>query len=116
MSKLKHFLAVLFALSTVLLASQRASASHFRYGNITYTVPDPSSPRTVRFQVSVAWRSDYLPVEATTLAFGDSTSNPATVGSIIGSGVDATGNQYTFYSYVATHTYPSASIYTAQFT
>lgn len=116
MSKLKHFLAVLFALSTVLLASTSAHATHFRYGNITYTVPDPSLPRTVRFQVNVAWRSSYLPVDGTTLAFGDSTTNPSTVGSAIGSGVDATGNQYTFYSYVVTHTYPAANIYTASFT
>jgi MYXO-CTERM domain-containing protein len=70
----------------------------------------------VRFQVSVAWRSDYLPVDTTSLIFGDGTTNPGTVGSIIGSGVDATGNQYTFYSYVVTHTYPAASIYTASFT
>nr|AYM52589.1 cell surface protein [Aetherobacter sp.] len=116
MSKLKHFLAVLFALSTVLLASQRAYATHFRYGNITYTIPDPSSPRTVRFTVTVSWNSAYQPVDSTTLSFGDNTTNPATVGSFIASGVDATGNQYSTYSYVTTHTYPASSTYTASFT
>nr|AYM52543.1 cell surface protein [Aetherobacter fasciculatus] len=116
MSKLKHFLAVLFALSTVLLASQRAYATHFRYGNITYTIPDPSSPRTVRFTVTVSWNSAYQPVDSTSLSFGDNTTNPATVGSFIASGVDATGNQYSTYSYVTTHTYPASSVYTASFT
>nr|AYM52573.1 cell surface protein [Aetherobacter rufus] len=116
MSKLKHFLAVLFALSTILLASQRAYATHFRYGNITYAIPDPSSPTTVRFTVTVSWNSAYQPVDTTTLSFGDGTTNPATKGSVIGSGVDATGNSYTTYSYITTHTYPASSIYTASFT
>jgi len=116
MSKLKHFLAVLFALSTVLLASQRAYATHFRYGNISYTIPDPSAPNTVRFEVNVAWNTAYQPVDSTTLSFGDATSNPSTVGSLIGSGVDATGNSHTFYRYVVSHTYPSAGQYTASFT
>ena len=113
MSKLKHFLAVLFALSTVLLASQRADASHFRYGNISYTIPDPSAPRTVRFNVTSAWRADFI--GSTTLDFGDSTSNPDTIGATFASGVDATGLQYVFTGYVVTHTYPAVGQYTAQF-
>ena len=116
MSKLKHFLAVLFALSTVLLASQRANATHFRYGNISYTIPDASAPNTVRFEVNVAWNSAYQPVDSTSLAFGDGTSNVSTVGSLIGSGVDATGNSHNFYRYVVSHTYPAAGLYTASFT
>ena len=113
MSKLKHFLAVLFALSTVLLASQRAEASHFRYGNISYTIPDPSAPRTVRFQVTTAWRSDFI--GTTTLDFGDGVFNPDTLGQTFASGVDATGLQYVFTQYVVTHTYPSLGQYTAEF-
>ena len=113
MSKLKHFLAVLFALSTVLFASQRAEASHFRYGNISYTIPDPSAPRTVRFQVTTAWRSDFI--GTTTLDFGDNISNPDTLGQTFASGVDATGLQYVFTQYVVTHTYAANGQYTAQF-
>ena len=115
MSKLKHFLAVLIALSTVLLASRRAEATHFRYGNISYTIPDPSAPTTVRFTVNVAW-GPYPFVDTTVLDFGDGgPSNPATPGSPVASGVDATGNQYTFYSYVVSHTYPAIGQYTASF-
>jgi MYXO-CTERM domain-containing protein len=116
MSKLKRFLAVLFALSTVLLASQRAHATHFRYGNISYTIPDPSAPNTVRFEVNVAWNTAYQPVDSTSLAFGDGTTNPSTVGSLIGSGVDATGHSHNFYRYVVSHTYPASGQYTASFT
>jgi MYXO-CTERM domain-containing protein len=113
MSKLKHFLAVLFALGTVLLASQRAEASHFRYGNISYTIPDASAPKTVRFQVTTAWRADFI--GTTTLDFGDGTSNPDTLGQTFATGVDATGLQYAFTQYVVTHTYPALGQYTAQF-
>ncbi len=114
MSKLKHFFAVLFALSTVLLASQRAHATHFRYGNISYTIPDPATPNIVRFQVTTAWRSTF--VGSTTLNFGDGTTTPDTVGQNFATGVDATGLQYVFQQYVVTHTYPAVGQYTAFFT
>jgi hypothetical protein len=113
MSKVKHLVALLVALCVVLL-SQRAHATHFRYGNITYSIPDPSHPLTVRFEVTTAWRAAFVGTSA--LNFGDGASNPATEGVEIGSGVDASGLEYKFQRYVVSHTYPSVGQYTAFFT
>jgi MYXO-CTERM domain-containing protein len=114
-SKLKYLFAILASLCVVLI-SARAQATHFRYGNITYTIPDPANPRTVRFEVTTAWRSTY--VDGTALNFGDGQSNPTTEGIGIGTGIDAAGLQYKFTRYVVTHTYPAngPDQYTAFFT
>jgi len=115
-SKLKPFLAALAALFALLLAS-RAEASHFRYGNITYTVPDPvNAPLTVRFDVTVAWREDYPFIDSTTLIFGDSKSNPPNAGATIGTGTDAAGLEYLVQRYTVTHKYAAPGLYTAYFT
>ncbi len=114
MSKLKHWFAFLAAFC-VLFIAQRAEATHFRYGNITYTIPDPvNAPRTVRFEVNVAWRAAF--VDCTSLNFGDGSTNPCTTGVEIGSGVDSTGQFYKAQRYLVTHTYAQPGIYTAFFT
>src|SRR5690349_21659843 len=114
MSKLKLFLAFLAAAFVIALAP-RAHATHFRYGNISYT-NDKNDPRVVRFDVTVAWRSSYQPVDCTTLVFGDGFSNPCTKGFAVTTGVDATGEMYTFYRYTVTHNYAQQGLYTAYFT
>jgi hypothetical protein len=114
MSKLKGFLAVLAALCVFAFAAS-AEASHFRYGNITYTKPDPvSAPLTVRFEVTMAWHKDSF-IGSSTLVYGDGTYNADTQGVYIGSGYDAAGFEYQFYHYTATHTYGMAGQYTASF-
>src|SRR3954470_15200212 len=99
-----------------LLWNRTAHASHFRYGTISWTVPNPAQPLNVLFTVDVAWRSNYLPVDSTNLDFGDGNLNGLVVGNQIGSGTDATGQSYTVYEYQAMHTYAAATTYTAQFT
>ena len=92
----------------------QAEASHFRYGNITWTIPDPvGAPRTVRFTVETAWRGDFI--DGTQLEFGDGTNNGNQIGTTIGGGVDALGNAYAVQRYTATHTYAAAGGYTAFF-
>ncbi|MDC3980911.1 MopE-related protein [Polyangium jinanense] len=114
MSKFKGFLAVLAALCVFVFAG-RAEATHFRYGNITWSVPDPvSAPRTVRFDVTMAWHVKSF-IGSTTLYFGDGGFNPNTQGAFVGSGYDATGDEYHFYRYAATHTYNAPGQYTAYF-
>ncbi len=116
MKKLAALLGILAALA-VLLLPRAAHATHFRYGNITYAIPNPvSQPLTVQLDVTVAWRSSYLPIDSTTLNFGDGTANPAKVGDEIGSGVDAAGLAYRIMHYRVTHTYPAAGQYVAYFT
>lgn len=116
MSKLKAFLAFL-ATVVVLVFTSRAEATHFRAGNIRYTIPDPvSAPLTVRFEVVTAWRADYP--DMTTLNFGDGTSNGLALGLFIGDGSDAATpvpEAYRVYRYTATHTYPTAGQYIAYF-
>jgi hypothetical protein len=113
MSKVKHLVALLAALCVVLIAP-RAQATHFRYGDITYSIPDPTHPLTVRFEVTTAWRAAFVGTSA--LNYGDGQSNPATEGVEVGSGVDASGLEYKFQKYVVSHTYPSVGQYTAFFT
>ncbi|MDI1477024.1 MopE-related protein [Polyangium sp. y55x31] len=114
MSKFKGFLAVLAALCVFVFAG-RAEATHMRYGNITWSIPNPDTqPRTVAFEVTTAWHKDSF-VGTSALQFGDNTSNPSTTGSYVGSGFDAAGKEYEFYRYRVTHTYPTAGQYTAYF-
>ncbi|TKD13217.1 MYXO-CTERM sorting domain-containing protein [Polyangium fumosum] len=113
MSKFKGFLAVLAALCVFVFAG-RAEATHLRYANITWSIPDPvSAPRTVRFEVTTGWRATF--VDSTTLFFGDGTYHATTTGAVIGSGVDAAGLEYKVTRYAATHTYAAAGQYIAYF-
>ena len=115
MSKLRILFALLASLCALLLYTPDAHATHFRYGNITYSVPDPvSAPTTVRFDVVVAWRQAF--VASTTRGFGAGTQNPNTQGFKIGEGVDASNDAYQVQRYTVTHTYPAKSVYTAYFT
>jgi MYXO-CTERM domain-containing protein len=114
MSKIKAFLAFL-ATVFVLVFTSRAEATHFRYGNIRYTIPDPvSAPLTVRFEVVTAWRAAFT--DSTTLLYGDGTSNSSSQGVLIGSGFDIAGEEYKVFRYTATHTYPGPGQYVASFT
>ena len=79
MSKLRILLALLASFCFFLLFAKDANATHFRYGNITYAVPDPiNAPTTVRFDVVTAWASSFI--GTTTLEFGDGQQNPDTAG------------------------------------
>ncbi len=121
MSKLKVLVALLASFCVFFLFAEDAHASHFRYGNITYSIPDPvNAPKTVRFDVVSAWRADAVDgtgFAATNLDFGDGgPSNGNNEGLTIGNGVDASGLAYKVQRYSVTHTYPQKAVYTAFFT
>ncbi|MEZ4299829.1 MAG: DNRLRE domain-containing protein [Polyangiaceae bacterium] len=103
--------AALAVLATLLFARE-AHATHFRYGNISWTVPDPvNAPKTVKFTVTTAWRA--TAVDPVTLAFGDGASSGSQAGTIIGSGVDVKGQPYTVVQFTTTRTYAGFGPYTA---
>jgi MYXO-CTERM domain-containing protein len=115
MSKLRIVFALTASFCLFFLFAKDAQATHFRYGNITYTVPDPvNAPTTVRFDVVTAWAQVFI--GTTTLVYGDGQQNPDTAGAKIGNGIDASGLAYQVQRYSVTHTYPSKSVYTAFFT
>jgi hypothetical protein len=58
MNRIRLSLAFLASAFTLALAPA-ARATHYRHGNITYTV-DPNDPRVVTFDVTVAWRSTFI--------------------------------------------------------
>ena len=63
-----------FLLSPFLGFAPPASASHFRGGQITWTMPDPvNSPYTVLFTVSQLWRA--AKIECVEISFGDGASS-----------------------------------------
>ncbi len=106
----------LLAVLAALFWSRTAEASHFRYGSINWTVPNPQmAPLTVQFTVTTAWRTALL--GTTSLNFGDlSAANPGTGGTTIGTGLDANGQSYTVLQYQVTHAYATAGSYLAFFT
>lgn len=89
------------------------NATHFRGGQIVWSIPDPTgSPLTVQFVVTTSWRSDAY--ECADLAFGDGTfGTGCTNNPQIGTGIDAAGLAYNTYRYVASHTYALPGDYTA---
>jgi hypothetical protein len=98
-----------------LLASRTAEASHFRFGTISWKVPDPqNAPLTVQFTVQTAWASNFI--GTTSLNYGDGQANVSTQGNAAGSGTDATGLTYVLREYTVSHTYAAAGQYTAYFT
>src|SRR5450432_437165 len=104
---------VVFA--AVLFRAGIAEASHFRYGTISWTVPDPvNAPRTVVFVVVAAWRS--ASIGSTQLTFGDAAGDTTKTGATIGTGVDSIGAAYTVTQYSVAHTYATNGPFTAQYT
>src|SRR5512132_2669722 len=104
----------LLAVLAALFWSQSAEASHFRYGTIAWTVPNPqTAPLAVNFTVTTAWRANQI--GQTNLNFGDGAVNNNVIGTTIGTGTDANNNPYAVTRYTATHTYAMAGTYTAFF-
>jgi hypothetical protein len=102
------------AMLVALLFTSTAEASHFRFGTISWNVPDPmAAPRTVRFVVQHAWRAGAA--NAVALNFGDGTSAAATLGTRIGTGTDVGGASYEVYEFTVTRTYATAGTFTAFF-
>lgn len=96
-------------------------ASHFRGGDINWTVPDPvNAPNTVRFVVTQSWHDtstdcwnlydNAAALEIPNSCYVDATSDSNHTE--IGSGVDAAGNGYKTIQYVTNYTFPSAGVYT----
>ena len=113
MSKFKGLLAVLAALCVVAFAG-RVEASHFRYGNITYTIPDPVfAPRTVRFDVVTAWR-DPTTTPIPSFEYGDGQTVTSAIGPLVATLVDAAGLKYSIHRLTVSHTYAGAGPYTAK--
>ena len=84
MKTLRIWVSVLAALVCMTIGAT-AHASHFRYGNITWKVPDPiAAPQTVQFTVTAGWRDTLA--DSITLNFGDGAST--NVASTDGSAVD----------------------------
>ncbi|MFO0547414.1 MAG: MopE-related protein [Polyangiaceae bacterium] len=106
---MKKLIAFLTTALGVLLWVAPAHASHFRYGTISWRVPDPqNAPRTVEFVVQQAWRTALL--DCYNLNFGDGqTGNGCASVTNIGTGVDAGGASYTLREFTETHTYATAA-------
>ena len=51
---------LLFAFVSVLGAASDAMATHFRYGTITWTTPNPAQPNVIQVRFDAAWRRSYF--------------------------------------------------------
>ena len=102
-SNWKRLAAALLVSFMTLLMAQEALATHFRYGNITWRIPDPvNAPRTVEFTVTTAWRDNAI--NSVSLNFGNGSTATVTQ-TQIGSGLDAKGTIYDVAQGITTHTY-----------
>ena len=93
-----------------------ASASHFRYGHISYTTPDPLDPLTVDITVDVGWRTGA--VSSATIYFSDWSSEyiSSTAWDTYSAAlVDAAGESYILVSKKFSHTFSAVGDYTAYF-
>jgi len=114
---MKRFLLLLAALATVLLLHRQASASHFRYGTIHWSLRDPQgAPTTVTFRVSYGILSSSPPnLRTVTLDFGDGADSGALAGPVVGKFSDPAGQSFDVRELVVKHTYAAAGTYTAFF-
>jgi hypothetical protein len=113
---LKWLSAVVLLVATMLV-SEEAHATHFRYGNVTWRLPDPlGEPLGVEFTVTIGWRSSAGPgLKSVPFTFGDGSPNLTLNtgnGTIIGTGTDSVGEAYQIWEYVFSHDYPAASVAT----
>ena len=107
---------VLAVLSVLASLWQVTWATHFRYGHISYSVPDPNQPSKVAIRVDAAWRTAFI--GSFTFNFGDNTDVFISSGSwtAIGTFTDENNESYTTVTTTLVHTYPSVSDYVAYFT
>ncbi len=91
----------------VVLFGAVAEASHFRFGNITWSIPDPvGAPRTVRFVVTHGWAAGSE--SSVGLNFGDGTTFTG-MGTTIGTGTDVAGTRYSILQFTTTHAYAASA-------
>src|SRR5262245_15294456 len=110
---IKQFLTILMILVGLLL-SRTAEASHFRYGNITWTVPDPiNNPYKVKFVVTHAWRTSLI--GNVVLFYGNSFDSGMLAATTIGTGTDITGQTFTVRESVVEYQYAGPGTYVAYF-
>jgi len=111
----KWLFAIILASITLSVAAE-AEASHFRYGNLTWRLPDPvGDPLTVEFTVTNGWRGDGggPAAQNSQVEFGDGNVGPNQEGPIVGTGTDGSGQPYWIRQYTIEHTYASQGTYTA---
>lgn len=101
-----------WTLLLLLVLANKAEASHFRYGNISWrVVGSDASKRTIEFKISQAWRGTPALGESpygSTLDFGDNTTQDFAVAA---TAVNATDNYY-YGQATLTHTYAANGDYT----
>jgi MYXO-CTERM domain-containing protein len=102
-----------------LMVSEDALASHFRYGNITWRLPDPvGAPQQVELTVTIGWRQGQVNLTPAPLAFGDGSPNLSLGsgnGTLIGTGTDSVGEVYDIWEWTVLHTYPGLGFFKASF-
>ena len=98
------------AVSAALLsfAAAEASASHFRYGTMSWT-RSQANPLQVTFNITEAWRA----AAPDTLTFSSAAGNfnTFTNRTTIGTFTDAASESYTVFNTSITQTFPSASVF-----
>ncbi len=73
--RIGHTLRCIVLLTMAFFLSFDAEASHYRFGNISWSIPNPASPRNVSFKVQMAFRRTFYP-------------GPPNLGNTVSSGVN----------------------------
>ncbi len=120
MSTFVRLLCTLICALGVLLVANTAEATHFRYGNITWRLPNPTTaPQTVEFTVTIGYRASASnALKSTSFNFGDGGSNltlNTTNGVITDTNTDSQGESYQIWEWVFTRNYAIPGNYTAFF-
>ena len=117
---MRRGLVVLAFVGVMLGFSSLASATHFRFGHVTWKRVGPN-PNTVEFTITQAYRWDYPVAISQPFQFGDGTQTNLVISTSVrppvGGPVIAvnTAENYFISQVKVTHTYPNATAYTAGF-
>lgn len=104
-----------FALTLLLLGllAQHATASHFRFANLSWKRAAGTNALAVEITVTEAWRTEAGGVGEIPYSFGDGSETFTTAGATrVAELADAAGEQYEVWRYTTTHTYPSNGVFT----
>ena len=104
---MRKLILVFITIAIFFLTPFTSEASHFRYGNITWT--RTPGTRTVTFTIITAWRYDFT--ENVDINFGDGTSENG----VLGTEIQYVPNDYRVFRVQLTHTYATDGPFTVSF-
>ncbi|MFM8470889.1 MAG: hypothetical protein ACKODH_13165, partial [Limisphaerales bacterium] len=112
MNRLLRPLAIAVVSTFLCGLSPTASASHFRFANLSWKRAPGTNALAVEITVTEAWRSASSGPGEISFSYGDGSPNFTTAAATrIATLTDAAGEEYEVWRYTTSHTYPSNGLF-----